>query len=104
MKKIKVNEEACIACGACVAIDNEHFAFNDKGLSTAINQDNLDSPTVISAMEACPTGAIVYEEACDCVNGGVCTCEECDCEKCNCDEECDCGEECSCNECHGCEE
>lgn len=104
MKKIKVNESACIACGACVAIDGEHFEFNDKGLSTVISQDNLESQLVTNAIEACPTGAIFMEESgCDCANGGECCCDECECDDCECDE-CDCGECCDCQEHHQCEE
>ena len=43
MKELTVNEEACIGCGACVAIDPEHFEFGDNGLSHAVSQDNIDS-------------------------------------------------------------
>lgn len=80
MKKIKVNEEACIGCGACVAIDPDHFAFNDEGLSHPISTENVDSPEVANAIDACPTSAISLTE-----------CDDCDCE-----ETCDCG----CEECH----
>lgn len=31
MKKIIVDDEKCIGCGACVAIDSEHFDFNEDG-------------------------------------------------------------------------
>ena len=40
MKKIIVNDEACIGCGACVSIDPQHFEFNDEGLSYATNNEN----------------------------------------------------------------
>ena len=74
MKKINVKNDACIGCGACVAIDSEHFAFNDEGLSHPISQENL--------------------EECDC------NCDsECECENCECTDEDNCG----CKECH-CEE
>ncbi len=62
MKKIVVNHEACIGCGACVAIDPEHFAFSDDGLSEVISQENTESESVQNAMESCPTGAISYGE------------------------------------------
>ncbi len=63
MKKIIVNEEACIGCGACVGLDGEHFAFNDEGLSHPISQENLDSEELATAIDACPTGAISLKEA-----------------------------------------
>ena len=85
MEKIKVNEEQCIGCGACVAIDPEHFDFNENGLSSVIKNDNLDSANLTSAMESCPTGAIKKGEDCDC------------CDDCTGDENCSCGcENCDC--------
>ncbi len=62
MKELTVNEEACIGCGACVAIDPEHFEFGDNGLSHAVSQDNIDSEGIKNAMESCPTSAISVEE------------------------------------------
>ena len=46
---IKVND-TCIGCGACVAIDPEHFDFNE-GLSVATSQEVTDS--VREAAGAC---------------------------------------------------
>ena len=62
MKKIVVNQGSCIGCGACVAIDSEHFAFSDEGLSTVISQEATETSEVQNAMESCPTGAINYGE------------------------------------------
>ena len=31
--KIRVNQDACIGCGACCAIAEELFDINDEGLS-----------------------------------------------------------------------
>ena len=110
MKKVKVSSEACIGCGACVAIDPEHFEFNDNGLSEATNSENLESMELQNAIESCPTSAIAIVEVsdeCECKNCHCedCHCgEECDCnEKCDCKEECNCGEECNCAHC-GCTE
>lgn len=55
---IKVND-TCIGCGACVAIDPEHFDFNE-GVSVATSQEVTD--TVKEAAEACPVGAIEVTE------------------------------------------
>lgn len=80
MKKVKVNEDACIGCGACVSIDPEHFDFNEEGLSEVKNQENIESEELANAMESCPTNAIYYDE-----------CDNCHCENCHCDENNNCG-------------
>ena len=90
---LKVNEEQCIGCGACVAIDPEHFDFNENGLSSVIKNENLESANLKSAMESCPTGAISFSEE---SNEEPCNC----CEACTGQKECDCGcDTCKC----GCE-
>ena len=85
MADLKVNEEQCIGCGACVAIDPEHFDFNENGLSSVINTDNLDSANLQSAKESCPTGAISLGDGCSCCNDctGTDDCN-CGCDDCNC--------------------
>ena len=55
---IKVNETS-IGCGACVAMDPEHFDFNE-GVSVAISQEIDDK--VKETAEACPVGAIEVTE------------------------------------------
>lgn len=104
MKKLQVNEN-CIGCGMCIAIDPEHFTF-DEGLSKATNSENLDSEQLKNAIESCPTGAIELTECescdnncncgddcecedCHCADGEACKCEDCDCNDCKCDD-CDC--------------
>ena len=42
---LKINEN-CIGCGACQAVDEEHFEMD--GVSTVISQDNLDSEEEIN--------------------------------------------------------
>lgn len=65
MKKIIVNEDACIGCGACVSIDPDHFEFNDEGLSRVTNNEDLESNDLANAISSCPTGAILIEEVND---------------------------------------
>ena len=85
MKCLNVNEEQCIGCGACVAIDAEHFDFNENGLSSVISDENLESQNLQSAIESCPTGAISFKDGCnccdDCSNDDACNCgcDNCDC-------------------------
>ena len=75
MKKLYVNKEACIGCGACVAIDSEHFDFGSDNLSEVISQENIDTDNVKNAIASCPTGAINYAEGSED--------EEHDCENCD---------------------
>ncbi len=78
MKKLNVNKEACIGCGACVAIDPEHFDFVNDNYSEVISEENILSEKAQDAISSCPTGAISYVESeeedspCDCDN-----CENC---------------------------
>lgn len=103
MKKINVSEEACIGCGACVAIDPEHFAFNDEGLSHSISNENLEGSELSSAIDSCPTSAISIKEednTCECDCGDTCECtEESNC-GCHCYED---DEECCCGNCNSCQ-
>lgn len=100
MKKINVNEEACIGCGACVAIDPTHFEFNDNGLSQVINQEDLENTELTNAIESCPTAAINIVDA-----PHTCECDSSECKSCDCDDKCEsegncsCEEECTCTEC-----
>lgn len=91
MSSVKVNEEKCIGCGACVAIAPENFDFNDEGLSIVKGEDITEE--TVSAMEACPVCAIdISTDGCEC---------GCDC-NCGDDCECDCDDDCECDSCCGC--
>lgn len=61
--KIKVNQDACIGCGACLAISEDLFEMNEDGLSQAkvseVPEDKKDQAN--EAVKSCPTGAIVAE-------------------------------------------
>ncbi|NLD79250.1 MAG: ferredoxin [Mollicutes bacterium] len=58
--KVKVNEEECIGCGACVSLCPEVFDFNDEGYATAKEEKISEELTqkVIDALESCPVDAI----------------------------------------------
>ncbi len=81
MKKLKVNTEGCIGCGACVGLDPEHFDFNDEGYSVVTKEENIDSELAQTVVEACPVAVISYEEEeekCHCKENNI---EECHCTK-----------------------
>ncbi len=79
MKKLKVNTEGCIECGACVGLDPEHFTFNDDGLSVVKSEENIDEEKIQNIVEVCPVGVISYEEcennSCECET----KCHHCEC-------------------------
>ena len=58
--KVKVNQDACIGCGACLSIADAVFEMNEDGLSQvkvdAVAEDQKEQAT--EAIESCPTGAI----------------------------------------------
>lgn len=101
MKKIVLKTEACIGCGACVGIDSEHFDFSDDGFSMIKSQDNLDSPALNDAIDACPVAIISIEEMSDNDNVGKlneCTInEECNLNECSCKTN---ESDCFCENCH----
>ncbi len=61
--KIKVNQESCIGCGACVATAEELFEFNEDGLSVAKVEEVPEGKeeSAQEAIDSCPTGAITAE-------------------------------------------
>lgn len=61
--KVKVNQEACIGCGACAAICDKIFKINDEGLSVAVVKEvpKEEEQAARDAIDSCPTGAIVEE-------------------------------------------
>lgn len=65
MKKVCVDQDVCIGCGACVAIASQTFEFNDDGLAQVKKDyefgEELEED-VVDALEGCPTGAIKEED------------------------------------------
>lgn len=56
MKKLKVNKDACIMCGACVATAPETFDFDAEGKAEVIAEVAEDA--VAELVSSCPVGAI----------------------------------------------
>ncbi len=101
MKKIQVEKERCIGCGACVNIASDTFYFDEEGKSEVLTNEHIEEEAVQLAIESCPTSAISIfesekqnemdekivpmtheqktedeEDCCDCE---TCLCEHCDC-------------------------
>lgn len=99
MKKVTVNDAACISCGACMDIAKGIFKFGTSGRSEVIKElVPDDNKEVVMAADSCPTGAIIVEDVSDEEASGVC--EDCGCKECKCDsceaEDCEC-EHCECD-------
>ncbi len=63
--KVKVNQEACIGCGACTQICEDVFEIDDAtGLSkTKVDEVKEENQQACKdAIESCPTGAISEEK------------------------------------------
>ena len=60
---IKVDQSACIGCGACTAICPNVFEMNDSGVSVAKVQvvPEEEKAKAVEAKESCPVGAISEE-------------------------------------------
>ncbi len=59
--KVVVNRDTCMGCGACEALYPEVFQIDDEGLSTVINNENIDQEKLTEAIESCPVSAISQE-------------------------------------------
>ncbi len=77
MKKLVVNDDICIGCGACASIDSSHFEMTDEGLSSVISNENIETDDVKAAINTCPVNAIklVDDEKDD--NCGCGDCKNC---------------------------
>ncbi|MDQ7864602.1 ferredoxin [Peribacillus frigoritolerans] len=64
-----VDQETCIACGACGAAAPEIFDYNDEGVAFVIQDENEGTAEIAEdlfddlddAMEGCPTESIKVE-------------------------------------------
>jgi len=56
-KKITINQELCIGCGACANLCSEVFKMKDDGKAKAVNSEKskCDYEMVV---QSCPVGAI----------------------------------------------
>lgn len=74
MKNLLLNEDACIGCGTCIAVDPEHFDFNEDGLAMVISNENFETNSLNNAIASCPTSAIFLNTGCDGCSGCQSSC------------------------------
>lgn len=91
MKKISVAKDLCIGCGACAAIAPENFNFDDDGKSNVISNENIESQSVVNAIESCPTSAISI------IDSSTKEEEKNNNQDCECDNNCHCQNHCDCH-------
>lgn len=60
--KVKIDEEKCIGCGACVALAPRSFELGEDGKSKPVDPPGDDKETIKNAAESCPVGAISIKE------------------------------------------
>lgn len=92
MKKVIVDDSACICCGACMSMAPDVFGYGASGTSTPKKEFvSDDDKNAIAAMEGCPTSAISLVDA----EENHTHCKNCNCNPCECDKNgsCDCEEE-----------
>ncbi len=61
-KKIVVDQELCIGCGACENLCPEVFKLQEEGKAKVLNENGCKSCDCEIAMQSCPVGAIKIEE------------------------------------------
>ena len=89
MKKIKVDQDLCIGCGACMQIAGDAFGYSSEGTSE-LKKEVVEGyeKDILMAVEACPTGAIKIED-CGNESQNECSCEHCNCESCDSEDDCE---------------
>jgi len=61
-KKIAVDQEKCVGCGACVSLCPEVFEIGEDGKSRVKDPAACAKCDCQGAIEGCPSAAIAWEE------------------------------------------
>ncbi len=64
MKKLVIDEQACVCCGSCNAICDAVFGWSDEGTACVKDESKIEEnkDAVEDAINSCPTSAIKYVE------------------------------------------
>lgn len=60
LQKKPIVSNACIGCGACVAISGDVFELNNDGYSVVIDLPDYEGKDVDDSIVACPVNAISW--------------------------------------------
>lgn len=61
-KKIIIDEELCVGCGACASLCPEVFELQDDGKAKVINEEGYEKCNCDIVVNSCPVGVIKIEE------------------------------------------
>ena len=60
--KVRVDREACLGLGNCVAVAPTVFRLDDEGKAVVLDPASVDEATLIAAAESCPENAVILED------------------------------------------
>jgi ferredoxin len=60
--KIRVDRDACIGVGNCVAIAPTVFELDEDNKAVVLAPSSVDDQTLLDAAESCPENAIIVED------------------------------------------
>ena len=61
-KKIIIDGELCVGCGACASLCPEVFELQDDGKAKVINEEGCEKCNCDIVINSCPVGVIKIEE------------------------------------------
>ena len=61
-KKITIDQELCVGCGACASLCPEVFELQDDGKAKIANENSREKYDCDMVINSCPVGAIKAEE------------------------------------------
>jgi len=64
IKKIKIDEDLCIGCGACNVTASDAFGYDNEKSKAVVKEDaeNTDNKKIEEAAQRCPVQAIKIEK------------------------------------------
>lgn len=60
--KVRVDREACLGLGNCVAVAPTVFRLDDEGKAVVLDPASVDEATLMEAAESCPENAVILED------------------------------------------
>jgi len=61
-KKIMIDQELCVGCGACESLCPEVFKLRDDGKAEVVSENGCEKCDCEMVINSCPVGAIKVEK------------------------------------------